>query len=40
MHHVCLNDYDHDYIIDEIKLIDTIEYGRDMSDYDNEEYFI
>ena len=34
-HPICLPESDHDFILDETKLRDTIEYKRDMSVDDN-----
>ena len=31
MHPICLNDSDHDFILDKIRRIENIEYERDMS---------
>ena len=39
-HHIFLTASDHVFIRGEIKRRDTIEYERDMSVYDIEEYFI
>ena len=36
---ICITDSYHDFIIDEIKRKDNIEYERDMSVDDNEEQF-
>ena len=39
-HTICINDSDHDYIIDKIKRREDIEYARDMSVDNNEKYLI
>ena len=36
-HTICLTDSDHDFILDEIKYGENIEYERDMSVNDNKE---
>ena len=38
-HIICITDSDNDYILDEFKHIDTIEYERDIIIDDNEDQF-